>query len=573
MAKTKVWPGGADTTVINNVSSGVSSGAGKDEHLMVGRWNDGSATRVGRGIIEFTESWTGVVRMLKAELVLRYNDPPYHDPRGSTPKDRVRRLTSALGGVGTGDHGGWTTDGVHWDTQPSNTSTNQSATKSLPTAGSDKEVRHDITNLVGDIAPTTVEVPLVGGGGYEPGRNGGTFRGVVILADDESNTNRYHEYLSGNAGSTYDPYIELTYEDNLAPTAPIDLEPTGDAVVLATSVATTGRPTGADGSTTVQPRGTVTFQGTFQDPDAGDTLDGAYLEVYEDDGVTLAIGGEWTTSGDGDPVGVVWNVAMPGVPTGRFLKWRGRNYDQDFAEGAWSPLQRFWANGAPGAPISLSVNTDSLTPTFRGTISDPDGGTMGAAWVQVRDPSTLENLWDSGWMSQVPGTVRFVETYSTSATGLQFGVPVQWRAKVQDDQGQEGPYTAWQSLTPVEVLGPSNMTPRDTNTKVDTLTPSLSIAHLAAFDFYELEVYDNPDGIGTPLWDVPLTSMASATSKVVVYAGAPLAWGRTYWWRARIRNTSTLVYAPETSITEAILYPFYVNSLPAAPVLTVDGEV
>lgn len=505
-----------------------SGGDGNSDQLPVGL----SSGHLNRILIDFPlPNWTGlhVTAIVSAKLRVR-NSGQVLVNRGATPRVLIHRVTER-----------WVSGTVRYDNQPAATSSGQVDSGAIATADG-AVIEIPVTALVRAWAPASV----AGGGAKKP-------YGWKILSADEGSTARTTEFLSRQ--SAHAPQLVVTYDTNTAPEAPINLAPAGGDI---------GAITGA-GTAAV-----VTFRGERVDPDTGDYITAVELAAYADSATDGAPGSALKsaiTTVSGSPPTFVATLAAAPFTIGTPYRWRARTRDKGRLWGPWSSLAdgKFVPDRIPGVPINLSVDTASLTPLFLGSLEALYAGQeLGAVRVVVYQDTTLGAIlkWDSGF-DATSGT-RFDKTYG--GTPLEVGSTYRWAAAVQDAFGAEGPLSGFQSWIVADISGPTAMSPIDVETKQDSLTPTLTIGHSAAFDSYELEVSRFADGSGS-LWDVPVTPISSVSTTDVVYAGAALTWGKTYYWRAKVRvgGTTWTDWSP--------WFPFYVNALPLAPVGSVDDAV
>ena len=528
-----------------------NQGAGKSDYLPVGLYAGG----IYRSVLKFPNpDWTGlnVRRITAADFWFKQSSQNYI-ARGTLPRFLVRRLTESFGDEGSAVALS-TSNNVRWDNKPASTSDGQADTGALPDVnGQVSSV--SILTMMRRWAPTTVE----NGSGY-------TNYGIELRSFDEASTTRTTEIYSKDA-TTYDPRIIMVYETNTAPLAPTGRSPISDA---------DGNPSVALVSAF---GGTATLSFTRSDPDAGDYITAYQIQVFADSatdavpGSALLDTGKVTVTGSPTSYGA---AVAPGasLTTSTPLRWRVRTYDKEGAAGAWSTLAdaRIYFNTAPLAPQTPSVDPNSLTPTFYGSIFDPDSGSsMSGAQVQVYQDTAGGAIakWDDdpdgdGNPYVSASGTRFSIAYGGSSA-LEWGVTYRYRSRIRDNLGTFGPWTSWISWTPSQVTGPTALSPISVETKLNTLSPTMTIGHSVAFDQYEVEVYRYNDLNSTKHYASGTTSVGSTTSTTKVVGPLP-DWGRTYYWRARVRPTGggSISLEPWSP-----LYPIYVNALPAAPVLTV----
>jgi hypothetical protein len=570
---TKTWAVSKDALVAQQVGGGTSYGAGKCLHNPLGRSIAGYGPVHHRSFLDFTEDWTGLVQIVKAELKMRRptGSQLQHVSVGGSAFVRAQMAAAAWSeGTKGSDEQIWTTNSLEWNNQPGVTGPISAAT-AVPAAGDWISV--DITTLIEAIAPPTVKLRS-----GAAGTGTGTWEGLRTIATDAAGTEQLDasaqasEFFSMQ--STSQPYVLVTYDNNSAPATPTITSPTADQVV-STALGTT-----------------ATIAGTYSDPD-GDTFGGGTIQVYDDTATDDGAGNILTgtkigadrpmVAGDGS--GSTWSKPVTALPAQTWLRARAQVKDSKGAYSIYSPLVRFKTNATPGTPTNPFFQDDTVTsPTMAASLVDPDGttGTPPAAYITAYEPEVYYDhptlgaitMWAPGKQSVGGTSTRASFTYDGSQ--LTVGTKYRWRIRLYDNQDAASPWTADQFVTPKLTTGPSNMTPRDVETKQNTRTPTLTIANSSNFDQAAFDVFDNPDGTGTPLWTVPAQTFTTTASKAYTYGNnaglvgastaVPLDWGRRYYWRAAVRITGNATigsYSP--------LYPFYINSLPAAPVLAASA--
>lgn len=212
----------------------------------------------------------------------------------------------------------------------------------------------------------------------------------------------------------------------------------------------------------------------------------------------------------------------------------------------------YTTNTAPNAPTGLTPTGDTvvsgLTPTFRGTFSDPDAGDLMAnAQVIVYADDGTTVIWDSGSFAATGST--FSKVYAGSAlTGNTF---YKWKGRTADDDGAWGAYSALQRFKVNSTPNAPTVSLQESPTSdIKTLTPTFQITHsdpdvsdssMTAYTI-ALELAD-----GTSVWaSGDITVSPAAVSKSVLYTGPALSWQTAYRWRARTKDSNG-VFGPSTS--------------------------
>lgn len=520
-------------------------GAGHDTVLPVGLWSGGDY----RSLIHFpSPDYVGlkIRRIVSVKLHLR-NSTQLRVARGATPRMLISRHTANW------SEGTATTlsssNAVTWP-GPSATAAGQVDTGTLSTTD-DAWIVEDITAIGRAWAPSSVE-----SGGGQPNY------GIRLSSYDEASTARTTEFYSRETSS--DPYLVYTYEDNTNPTAPTVTNPVTNA---------DGTPalfpwqTGSHGTTR-----SISVSARQNDPDSGDYITAAQLQVFADSATDATPGAALADTGSvavsGAPTGVTITKDVTGaLVAGVTYRLRVRTADK---AGAWSPYSplasaRFIPGTAP--TVGQMGVGPSVTPDLYGSIVSADNRSIASVRVLVYQ-DTLSGAvlkWDSDWQSA--GGSRFVLSYGGSA--LDVGSKYRWAAQITDQDGFVGPLSAYASWTVSEIVGPDAMAPTDLRTKAQSLTPTLTVGHSQSFDAHELQVALVPTPVldDDYLWRPAVATYALGTSRLVTYAGAALTWGKTYYWRARVR------IAGVTWSEWSPWYPLYINATPDAPKATIDGAV
>lgn len=505
--------------------------SGWDDHHPVGKNQNGNTWRP---FIYFPFSKGSHSGVANATLRMRYREGAGNHIAGDTNtcKIHARRMTSSWGeGTDRGENLWSSNESWNWTNRATAYTNSGSTNTDVGNLSSGTWVEWDVTEIV------------------QAWFNGSPNYGFVLLPDDPDEIGKEFgsRHLSG-----YVPELDVTWIDNVGPNAPTSLAPTGSTVVHTGPL--------------------LNVSGVRSDPDSGDYITAYQVQVFDDSAPADPPVGTPLLHDSG-------TVTVSGTPTsfsrsisgfnGAYFKWRARTRDKGGLWSPWSLTQRVFVNSPPGAPGGMNVDTDTLTPTFRGSFSDPDtvkapatGGQASEVEITVQTNDGVTTKWASGPLSNP--TTTFAKAYA--GTALAYGTAYRWRARWKDNAGAWGAYSAWQTWTPVAPAGPDNLTPRTTSAKLESLTPTLTVGHSLAFTNHEIEVRS----LGSPtsnMWDPAVgTAYAATTSKGVTYAGATLSWGVTYEWRAKV-----LVGGVWTGFSAWV--PMYINAAPSAPSnLRIDGK-
>lgn len=509
---------------------------GGDQHHPVGKWDPGTGlTWATRALLYAPVSFTGMVSITSAYLKIYAHIPAsgWHANGSGTNSFVVRRKTAdwaenSFGTSGGGENlwgGNGTADtfvGAYYDA-------NTQTTVSLNSDAADATLfTIDITDIV--------QQWFTGSPNY----------GVQIQASGEVSSADAIEFYSRE--STHKPYIEINYTTNTAPNAPTGLSPTGSALVNSGTSFTAG--------------------GTRSDPDSGDYITAYQILVYKDDGTTLVAdsGGVATT---GTPTTFSRTMSVGAYGANKYYQWKARTRDKASVWGPYSALQRVKLNTVPNTPSSLSTETDTLTPNFSGSFSDPDSGdSMSAVQIEVVRVSDGVTMWSSGDLA-ASGT-NWSKTYAGST--LAWSVSYKFRARVKDSNAAYSSWSSYVTWTTAQPTGPTQ-SPRTTTAgvayggKINDTTPDLTISYSEAFTDHEIYVYSNQAGTNQVFSSLP-AAYGSTTSKVVTVT-TTLTNGAIYYWKARVFIASSSTWSQWSGFASGqsgnLASKFYINALPTSP--------
>jgi hypothetical protein len=419
---TVVWTPNKSLGVRRNQGT-TTEGASAIKRIYVGRVADNGYDY--KYYLTFALDWTGVGRITSAVLTL-YTDDGLGiegDTLGptSTPSIIITRLLADYAASG----GSTVYTPSEYVSPVSATGSKAVAASPSPTAL--EAVNIDITGIVEDWAPATVQKRDGSAGG------GASNFGVAIDHGTQQIVQYHYAGVSDDAEgglAAYEPILTLTYSLGLTvPATPTSLTPVGAVAAIGS------------------------FQGAFSDADPNDKLAASQVEVYT---AAASAAGQVVTGGtrlynvqEAASNTEILNGIFDHVPLNLNLavnttfKWRARVQDSEGQYSLWTDLISFsLTNTNPTAPTltpaaQTYASLDGIQ--FRGgTFSDPDAGDKLLAYeVQMsaypegnpnwNDPTFL--LWVTGKRYVASGSTSWSTPYggASLAAGTYY-----WRARHWD---------------------------------------------------------------------------------------------------------------------------------------------
>lgn len=354
--------------------------------------------------------------------------------------------------------------------------------------------------------------------------------GLILNAQTEVAGNRGVEFYSRNRGSGYRPILEIVYTGNEAPSAPINLNPTADALVNSL---------------------TPNLSGVQADANPNDGISGYTIRLYADDGTTLiwdsgTVAGRCVTvNGVLDCTGTFSETySGPALTGNTFYKWKARTKDEGGLFGPFSALQRFKTNTPPNPPIvaiteSPVTDLKTLTPQLNITHSDNDPADIKMYGYRVIvEKSDGTAVWDSGDID-TSGAPVTVKTFTYSGPALSYRNNYRWRARTRDSNLVWGNYSANQLFATHYTAPPSSLNP-SASEEISGLVPNFTGVRSDVNDTitsYQIILYESAGG--SQIWDSGSlsTGIVGGASFAKVYTGTALSYGTTYQWKASVTST------------------------------------
>jgi hypothetical protein len=365
-------------------------GCGDDRHMLVGPTGAGADERHYRSLLQVAWNWTGVARLIKAELAMKVEDDSTHFSMGSKAKIRVERATEGWSD-GTNGENVWTAGDYEAVSATGGVEKSLAINPSTGMPQDEAWLFVDITNLIKPVVPKSVKYVdnTVGGGG--------TNYGFYVKSPGDQTVNSYRaifrSFHDGTAGNR--PYVLITYDPvNRAPTAPTLLNP---------------------GTTNVS-FGDV-FEGQHADPDL-DPMAARLIEVWLKD-QTDDVGkvATWTLPASLQSAGsdetqtgrfsVPLSLAAAALKLQTDYEWRAKTKDP---AGLWGPFSAVRAlritSSAPTVLATALAPVAAMSEAhFGGTYSDPEGNPLAQFELQMQPVSahtdaafadSSTRVWDTG---------------------------------------------------------------------------------------------------------------------------------------------------------------------------------
>jgi hypothetical protein len=411
------------------------TGCGDDRHMLVGSSGTGGNEYRYRSLARFNHNWTGVRRVVKAELAIKtQDDATNHFGFGSKPKVRAERLTASFSDGSNGENV-WTSGEYEW---PANTGGVEKECPINPSTGLPQDeawVYIDITAMIKPVVPKGVLMPDGTAGG------GGTNYGFLLRTpgDELTNSQRaiFHSHHATDSANR--PRIRLTYDPvNQAPLAPTLTAPATTNVAFGDS-----------------------FEGTHSDPES-DPMAARDIEVWLKDqtGVTGKVA-VWklpanlqSAGSDETQLGtfsVPISLAVAALKLGIAYEWRARTKDP---AGLWGPFSAVRAlKITSSAPTVVALNVTTVTALseakFGATYSDPENDLLGKFHLQMQSISAHTDAAFSNPEAFIWNTGETLPTADEVTSGLisrpYAGQALDvgsytYRIRAQDDTGV---WSAW----------------------------------------------------------------------------------------------------------------------------------
>jgi RHS repeat-associated protein len=463
-----VYPVRTDATVSFTPGSGDGAVASSDDISGGRTWANVRANTTG-GYASYTDTTMRDSGHGRSAGILKYNEG-WSIVRGFIPVDTssipdaaiITGATLNLYGSAKQDEGGFSTAYEHYLLVQGTPSSNTAL------------VNADFDNIGSTAWSSTVSHDSITTTGYnafvlnDAGKNGINKTGYTALALRHGNDFNNSDPGTGSqavlfksteaSGTTTDPYLEVTYTESTAPSAPSVLHVEGQV-----------NPTAVTDSS-------PEFSAIFNDADAGDTSAAYRIQVATTSAFTNLLWDSAKTT-VGTPVtngNRIADISYGGSPLsldGATYYWRIKFWDDDDLEGSWSTTTSTFVMQTASGPTGLytgcveaqtgTANPTGLTcgaPYFTALFDDGDTGSVKTAVkyrIQVATTSAFTStVWDNGGSGTVLGPVADgARTPDIAYRGepLSFATTTYyWRIKFWNYEGTEG---AWSTAATFGTAG------------------------------------------------------------------------------------------------------------------------
>ena len=537
ISTTKDAAGMIDPDYVSDQSPADSGGTqlwnGAEEHLVIGRTTSSGFDYIGRGLVYFPITFTGMQTLDSAVLEFRQHDRlSSHHAEPQLNRDLgmyVRRVLRDWGEPANLAEATWSTDGSRTNTYKKNMN------KYSSSGNAQNWTTEDEAHWTGDQEDDnweSVDVTDIVTAWWEHSkgqRSDAPNYGLILINDAPTVRVDGFNIMSREGGSAM--RLVITYNSNNAPSAPTtaSLAPKGDTIV----------------NTTVP-----TFTGTRNDPDSGDYITAVQIIAYQDNGTTIMWdSGQINQSGQLTTFSKQYAVQVGINPGGAqslmgntFYKWKVRTADK---AGAWSPysaVQRFKTNTVPNAPgltlvESPTSDIKTLTPTFSVVHNDNDvGDSVQYGYQIIVETSAGVPVWDTGNVELDSGD-RATTKQVTAPSLVTWGAAFRVKARTKDMNAAWSNFSSYVSFTLHAAQVPVTLAPSGDEVS-PTTTPTFTGSRANTTDTiqsFQIVLYD--DDL-SQVWDsgtLAGTSPYSNFSKV--YSEAPLTQGAYFQWKVRITST------------------------------------
>jgi hypothetical protein len=244
------------------------------------------------------------------------------------------------------------------------------------------------------------------------------------------------------------------------------------------------------------------------------------------------------------------------------------------AWGEWSDPTAVALVVAPGKPTNLVPGSplgahrgliETLTPTFGATIdrtNDPAAAIteyLIRVYQQIPGGTNISKMIAGDTVTGGPN--RVTVAYSGNEGGpLAWDQPYVWTIRLRNQHGIWSPDADWHYFKPTAVVGPV-ITPNDPAVKIDSLTPSFTLAHRSGTNIDQARLKILANDKTTVLYDSLNVGVSPvAASKAIAVPANILAWGMDIWVTGSVR-----VSGEGNHGSDAEPYQMHVNAQPGSP--------
>lgn len=427
---------------------------GNEQHLPIGKFGSNVSDAVGRSLAYFPVSFVGFTTLDSAVLhfMQRNNDSAnsvaHCKPTGGTSLAfKIYRMVRDWGESPHPSENTWQAGGTyafHKNAVQTYAGNTNYVTEGVATASFNQSDDHWETVDITDIVTAWWD--------HSKGnRTDAPNYGLIFINNDETLSSKGVDLYSEDDPDGNIPYIVVTYNSNTAP----EIVPETISAALHTGTGTVGT---ADRS----PKHTTkSITGAANNGSGKIRITSASHGLSTSDTVYITgVGG--TTEANG-----IWNVT---VVTSSTFDLIGSTYTHAYTS---------------GGTINKPAVVNTLTPTFAGSIDDPDKNDyITNVGLIIRQVSPSAVMWDAGAPALSGKPTSFAIQYGWGPN--QFGAPIplvggtvyQWVTNVKDSGGVWGPWGAWDYFIVNTAPNAATVAVVETpNSDILTLTPTVSVTH------------------------------------------------------------------------------------------------
>lgn len=498
-----------DAFMGKQISGGTFSGwNGKDDHLPLGK--SVSGTYKWRSLVYFPISFSGMTGITSATLKLysATTGTVHAIQSGGSSTLQVRRMTDDWGeGTSIGEGNLTGTLSWEWDNRYDHYTEYGAVDKSI----------NQIGDANGD--EQTIDVTSIVTAWF----NGQNNYGVILKVSAETTSSEAQQYFAReNGNSSRVPKITIVYTTNIAPNAPTSLTPSSAIV-------------------NTMP----TFVGTRSDPDSGDFITAAGIQVY---GPAALFRWSANTSNANPGSGYI-NVYGNGYTASESDKNGSSTVAALSSVSVFSDVYIIARTDPSRFYHFTTLNTTADLGTWRTHVFDTK--TAGALTADEDVYLIFDHIsylyWDSATVTISGSPASFSIPYGSNGTPLPIGgnACYIWRARTRDKASEWGPFSGLKTFKANTTPGAPTVTIVSTpTTDINSSTPSFTVTHVDADPddqkmYYHTAIVEQySGGAWSTYWDSGSVSHIGTPVTTASFDSTVLPFGGHYRIKCRTQDSS-----------------------------------